>query len=269
MIKTGLVLSGGGARAIAHLGVLQGMREVGIEPACISGVSAGAIIGALYAADYTPLQIMDMIKEYSSSSLAKMMLLPGGLFSAAGLKKILRSVISKDSFEALRIPLFVTTTDIISGTSVTFSQGQLFDVVVGSSSVPAMFSPVKHGGHYLVDGGVLNNFPVECLTGHCDRIIGSHVNKLYPLKPKQLGRLKVLERCFHLAIAHTVKRNSSSVDLLIEPQLAKYGMFEMKFARQIFEAGYSSLMANEELLLSWKEPGHPAGAGAGHDQVKE
>lgn len=250
MAAIGLVLSGGGARAVAHLGVLQALDEIGIKPATISGVSAGAIIGALYAASYSPEQIMTMVKEHASYSLARMML-PGGLFSAAGLKQILRSAISEDKFQELAIPLFITTTDIITGTSVTFSEGQLFDVIIGSSSVPAVFSPVRHGGHYLVDGGVLNNLPVECIRQLCEKVIGSHVNKIQHLKPRRLNRLQVLERCFHLAIANTVEKNSKLCDLLLEPQLSKHGMFEMKSADRVFEAGYRCAMEQEQLLLSW------------------
>ena len=131
MTKIGLVLSGGGARAIAHLGILDGLAQIGLKPNVISGVSAGAIIGALYSAKYSPKQILEMIKKHTSSSLL-MVLSSGGLFTASGLKQILSSAIPANNFESLSIPLFVTATDIASGTSITYSKGPLHDVLIGS-----------------------------------------------------------------------------------------------------------------------------------------
>lgn len=156
MTKIGLVLSGGGARAIAHLGILDGLDQIGLKPNVISGVSAGAIIGALYSAKYSPKQILEMIKKHTSSSLALMVLSSGGLFTASGLKQILSSAIPANNFESLSIPLFVTATDIASGTSITYSKGPLHDVLIGSSSVPVLFTPQKYGKQYLVETKVPN-----------------------------------------------------------------------------------------------------------------
>src|SRR5665213_2359814 len=115
MGTTGIVLSGGGARGIAHLGVLHGLNEMDIFPGVISGVSAGAIIGALYAAGRSPAEILGIIKKHASTSLVAMLVFPGGLFSRAGLKQILTDEIPGDSFESLDIRLFVTATDIDGG----------------------------------------------------------------------------------------------------------------------------------------------------------
>jgi NTE family protein len=255
MATIGLVLSGGGARTIAHLGMIKALEVLNITPVCLSGVSAGAIIGALYAAGNSPEQIMAMIKEHSSASLTRMILFPGGLFSADGLRHILQVAIGKDSFEDLKIPLFVTATDIMTGKAIVFSSGDLFNPVVGSSSIPAIFSPVKHGPYNLVDGGVLNNLPVSCIIGSCDRIIGCHVNKIQPLTKNNLSRLQVLERCFHLAIAENVESNSKLCDIVIEPELGKYGMFDTKFADQIFDAGYTATMKNSRAIAILQQSG--------------
>ncbi|GAB2984149.1 patatin-like phospholipase family protein [Mucilaginibacter puniceus] len=249
MPTIGLVLSGGGARAIAHLGVLQGLDELGIKPNVISGVSAGAIIGALYAAGYSPKQILDLIKEHSSASLAKMVLFSGGLFTAPGLKLILKSTISKDKFESLNLKLFVTATDICSGTAVTFSKGPLYDVLIGSSSIPLIFAPKKHGKLYLVDGGVLNNLPVKCIRDKCDIIIGANVNKV-DNQFKQLDRLNVLDRCFHLAISDQVTLNAALCDIFIEAPLRNYNMFDLKHADKIFKTGYRALMEKQAQVVS-------------------
>lgn len=250
MQTIGLVLSGGGARAIAHLGLLQRMDEMGIKPALISGVSAGAVIGALYASGMLPKQILGIVKEYNG--LAKIVLSSGGLFTATGLKHVLNSALPRDNFDSVSIPLFVTATDMAGGTSVTFSKGPLIDVLIGSSSVPVLFTPRKHGRQYLVDGGVLNNLPAMCLVGKCDRIIGSYVNRRN--KPaKNLDRLHVFDQCFHLAIAKNVTENAGLCDLLFEPNLDKYSMFDINYAETLFKIGYQAAKENKE-LTSLAEP---------------
>ncbi|ASU35330.1 patatin-like phospholipase family protein [Mucilaginibacter xinganensis] len=252
-MKTGLVLSGGGARCIAHLGLLHGLEEMNIRPGVISGVSAGALIGALYAAGNSALKILEMVKEHSSFSVLKTVLSPVGLFSSAGIREVLRSAIPVDDFGALQIPLYVTATDLDSGVSATFSKGPLFETVVSSTAVPGIFQPVNINGLYYVDGGVLDNLPASCIRDKCDKLIGSHVNKLYPHKPKKWGRLEVMEKCFHLAIGHTVLINSLLCDVFVEPYLGGYTMFETKYADKIFEAGYLAVMEKRETIASWNQ----------------
>ncbi|MGF7080332.1 patatin-like phospholipase family protein [Mucilaginibacter sp. UYCu711] len=248
MDKVGLVLSGGGARGIAHLGLLQGLDEMGIKVGVISGVSSGAIIGALYAAGYTPQHILALTKAHSATTIIGVILSAGGLFSPTGLRDVLTSTIPKGNFEHLSIPLFVTATDIVTGTAITFSKGPLYDALVGSSSIPALFDPIKSGDRYLVDGSVLNNLPVDCLSGQCDVIMGSHVNRLFHQQKEPLSRLQVFERCFQLAIAGTVAAHGKKCDVFIEPDLSSYNMFEMKYADEIFEVGYHTVNAHRQLI---------------------
>jgi NTE family protein len=92
--------------------------------------------------------------------------------------------IPQNDFAQLKIPLFVTATDLNSCSSITFSEGLLNEVIVGSSAVPAVFDPIPYQQFLLVDGGVLNDFPVDCLSGRCEKIIGSHVNKLVAVQAR-------------------------------------------------------------------------------------
>jgi NTE family protein len=248
-MKIGLVLSGGGTRGMAHLGVLQALEELGAQPSVISGTSSGALLGALYAAGNPPKEILKMVKAHSSSSLIKMFIAPGGLFSASGLMDILRSAIPANDFAKLAIPLFITATDMAGGQTVTFSEGALYDVLIGASSIPGLFTPVKHGSQYLVDGGVMNNFPVECIRHKCDKVIGSHVNKIYSYQRKSLNRMQILDRCFHLAASGAVAEQAKHCDVLIEPDLSGYSMFEMTHANKVFKIGYKAAMEQQELLM--------------------
>jgi len=247
-MKIGLVLSGGGARGVAHIGLLKGLEELGIRPDVISGASSGALVGALYAAGNSPEQILELVKAHSSSNMIMMVF--DGLFSALGLKRILESATPENNFESLSIPLFITATDINAGLAIAFSEGPLHELLIASSAIPGLFTPVKYAHHYLADGGVMDNLPVHCIRQQCNKIIGSHVNKPGTDNFRKKSRLEVMERCFHLAIANTVNSSALLCDQLIEPELRRYTMFEMKYADQIFKAGYRSVMQEKEKLLA-------------------
>ena len=251
MNAVGLVLSGGGARGAAHLGVLKALEELGVNISAISGVSAGALIGALYAAGQSPEKILNELKQQSYFSITDVAWLGKGLFSMNGLRKVLTGFIKTDSFECLEIPLFVTATDITTGQPVTFGRGNLFNAILGSCSVPVIFEPVVYDGHFLLDGGIVNNFPVEPLLSNCDTIIGSHVNKLYDgVIPVKLTRSALVEKCFHLAIAGSVYTRAAHCKVFIEPLLSGYSMFDISQADKIFESGYEATMKQKENIYA-------------------
>ncbi len=248
MAKIGLVLSGGAARGIAHIGVLQALDELGIRPDVISAVSSGALVGALYAAGHSPARILSYVQEHTSSNLFKMMLLPGGLFSAAGIRNIVKTLVPKDDFEHLTIPLIITVTDLNKNEAVAFSSGPLHEIVAASCAMPGIFSHVDYEGRCLVDGGILDNLPVACIRGRCEKTIGVYVNKLYACDCKSLGRMALIDKCIHLAVWANVAASVALCDIFIEPDLNHHGMFDLKDAERMFEAGYNSVMERREVL---------------------
>ena len=249
--SVGLVLSGGGARGAAHIGVLQALNELKIPVAAISGVSAGSVIGALYAAGLTPQKILTELKDLSYFSVSDFTWKSSGLFSMSGLRDKLEELIGNDSFEKLQIPLYIATTDITRGKAITFSSGSLFDIIIASSAVPLVFEHVDYQGYQLMDGGIINNFPVEPLVGKYDLIFGSYVNKLFDgITPIKNDKLSLVDYCFHLGIYEGIQQRSKLCDAYFEPFLAGFGLFEMKRADEIFEKGYKSVMDQKEQLLS-------------------
>jgi NTE family protein len=251
MKKIGLALSGGGVRGFAHLGVLQALEEMEVKVSALSGVSAGAITGALYAAGYKAKEIFKLVKEYNYFTVSNLALSRTGIFSLRNIETTLKGLLKEDNFEHLGIPLFITATNLSEGRSVIFSSGKLSDKVMASASVPAVFQPVLIEGSYYVDGGVLNNFPVSCLKDVCDVVIGSHVNKLYDGKHIDISEIQIIEHCFHLAIANKVYEQALLCDVFLEPMLAGYNMFELKHAEKVFELGYKAAMEQKELILSF------------------
>ncbi len=252
MLHTGVVLSGGGVRGFAHLGLLQALEELNIKPDAISGVSAGAIVGALYAAGHSPQTIRDILKKNSYFGWSSFLLNKDGLFSMKALRKVLQTYIPDNSFESLHKKLFITATDFANNEAITFSKGSLIDTVIASSSVPAIFEPVKIGDHLLVDGGLLNNFPVEPLENTCNLLIGCNVNFIPKGmgNGKRIGKMNLIEKCFHMAIASVVYSKVEKLDLFIEPDLHEFGMFDVTKADLIYETGYQATMKHKNKLLS-------------------
>ncbi len=255
MKKIGLVLSGGGVRGYAHLGMLQYLEELKIRPFAISGTSAGAIVGVLYAAGRSPREILEMMMKNRYFGWSTLLWNKSGFFSMDVLTKALQYAIPQNKFESLPVKLFVSATDLNSGDPVVFSTGELFSAIVASASVPVIFEPVVREQRILVDGGLTNNFPVEPLEGICEIIIGSHVNRIE--KDLQAGQklpaIHTIERCFHLAIARDVYAKSSRCDVFFDPPLPGFGMFDTKRAEEVFAIGYQTARAAHEKLMGLLE----------------
>ena len=251
MKTIGVVLSGGGVRGFAHLGLLKVLDELKIKPAAISGVSAGAIFGALYASGKSPDEIIALAKANKYLGFANLLWRREGLFSMETIKKILIENLPDDSFEALKIPLFVNATDFLHNKTIFFSSGKLILPLIASSSVPVIFEPVSNDDSKLVDGGLLDNFPIEPLLASCDAIIGSHVNKLETITDVNVrfSKAAMIERCFHLSVANSVYSKVHLCTVFIEPRLDNFGLFRMKNIEQIFEIGYQSALKEKDRLM--------------------
>lgn len=250
--KIGIVLSGGGVRGFAHLGLLKVLDELQIKLSAISGVSAGAIFGALYASGKKPDEILNIVEENNGSyfGFSGFSWLKGGFFSLDTVKKILMEKIPEDSFESLEIPLIINATDFLHNKTIFFSSGKLISRVIASSSVPVIFEPVIDNGNKLVDGGLLNNFPLEPLLGICDKFIGSHVNKIEDIDDVnfKFSKASIIERSFHIAVANSVYNKVNQCDIFIEPPLDKFGLINMKHAAEIFDIGYRNALKYKKQL---------------------
>lgn len=157
--RVGLVLSGGGARGFAHIGVLRVLERHGIVPDVIAGTSMGAILGALYAAGTRADELYAIADELSWRELIDLSL-SAGLLKGEKLREFLEHHLP-DTFEELDVPLAVTTTDVETGEQVVFLEGPLVPPVRASACYPGAFEPVRFQGRTLADGGIVNNLPVE------------------------------------------------------------------------------------------------------------
>ena len=238
--KTGLVLSGGGARGFAHLGVIKALNEYGIFPDVVSGTSAGAIVGSLYADGYAPEEILKIMNlngrlQYFSPTVPR-----GGLLQISGIEKILREKLRAKTFSDLKIPLYVSATDLNSGKAVYFSEGDLILPVMASASIPVLFKPVIIPGIQYVDGGVLDNLPLKPIEDQCRFLIGSFVN---PTGGEEniTSLIQIAMRTFLLSVSKELTEKSKMLDLLIAPpELKNYPILDPEKAQEVFMVGYNA-----------------------------
>ena len=238
--KTGLVLSGGGARGFAHLGVIEALNEAGIFPDVISSTSAGAIIGVLYADGHSPREILRMMNGASRLDFMRPALPREGLLQINGIIKILRAGLRSKEFRDLKIPLFVTATDLNNGKAVYFSEGELFDPVIASASIPVLFQPVKINNISYVDGGVLDNLPLKPIENQCRTLIGSFVNPVGYME-KVTGLINIAERTFMLSMMKEIPEKARKFDIFIAPpELRNYKILDPEKSQLLFEIGYNA-----------------------------
>lgn len=238
--KIGLVLSGGGARGFAHLGVIQALNERGIYPDVISGTSAGAIIGVLYADGHTPEQILRLLDGSSRLDFMRPALPREGLLQINGISKILKASLRSKNFSELRIPLFVAATDLNNGKAVYFSEGEILEPVIASASIPVVFQPVKIKEISYVDGGVLDNLPLRPIENKCRILIGSFVNPVGYME-KISGLINIAERTFMLSMSKEIFEKAKKFDLFIAPQeLKNYKILDPEKAAELFWIGYKA-----------------------------
>lgn len=245
----GLVLSGGAARGYAHVGVLKALNEFGIYPEIISGVSAGAIAGALYADGHEPDEIIKMFFRNKLFEYIKLSIPRTGIASMTKIRELLRNNLKASSFEELQIPLIINATDLNHGKTAYFNKGKLLDVVIASSAMPILFTPVKINGITYADGGIMNNLPIEPLMDKCNTLIAVNVNPLTN-KDNFHNLASIAERTFQLGVyAHTSLKKENS-DIYIEPyELHNYGLVQVSKGHEIFETGYE---AAKSLLKQFK-----------------
>lgn len=259
-MKIGLVLSGGGIRGIAHLGVLQALTEAGIKFDRISGTSAGSIAGAMFAQGIEPAEILKIFLKTRLLKLLRPAFGTTGLISMDNTRSIFLEYLPHDSFEGLQIPLSITATNFSEGKLEYFSSGPLIRAIMASSSIPFFFKPVMIEGKMYVDGGLLNNFPIEPLRKDCDFIIGSSCNHL-PVVDKIVHYRKLIERAAIMSINADMEMKSQYCDVLIDPVgMGATSVFDVKKTEEIYwlsyEAALRKLQTDEKLKLIIRKPGN-------------
>ncbi len=266
--KLGLVLSGGGAKGVAHIGALKAMEEAGLRPDFIAGTSMGAVIGSLYAVGYSATQIEQMIleidwnvvlsndvplnyisfeeKEYYDRYLLDVPIdhgrvaLTSGLIDGQMLTEVLMHYLwpsfEYKDFDALPIPYRCLATDVKTGNSIVFSGGSLPTAVRASMALPTAFSAVNLDTTLAVDGGVLNNFPVDIMREMgADYIIGVNVSA-----PSEGIPGSMIDILLSLATIPSEKKLMAQIedcDIYLQPDMMGYSTASFSKSNEILQLG--------------------------------
>jgi NTE family protein len=238
-LKVNLILSGGAGRGIAHLGVIKAFEEAGFEIRALSGSSAGAIVSVFYAQGYSPEQMLGIVKRTRWFSLFRPRIPRSGLLNFSRAHNYLKEFLEAERIEDLGKKVYICATDLLSARSLYFSEGELVPILLGSCALPGIFEPVRYGKFYLIDGGVMNNLPVEPFEKEEGIKVGVDVNPLEKIE-KPGGIVSVIVRSFFLAVRSNVEKRKELCDIVITPDLVKFSPLEVGKADRIFELGYRS-----------------------------
>ena len=239
-MKFGIVFSGGAVRGAAHIGVLKALKERGIYPEYISGSSAGSIIGVFYGAGFSPeemekIALTSSILDYIKPSIPT----ASALFSLENLKKFVEKNIDVKDLSELEKKVFVCATNLNKGFPEYFSKGDIPTLLIASSALPFLFKPVEINGHLYVDGGIMNNLPVEPLMNKVDFKICVEVNPLGE-EENLKNPINILMRSFFLAIRSNVDVRKKYCDLFIQPpELKDIGLFSTWKIKDAIDIGYN------------------------------
>ncbi len=281
--RIGLVLEGGGALGLAHVGVLKWLEEHRIPVDVIAGTSMGSVIGGIYASGESPLQIETLIRNIHWNEVLRGVTpyrdlsfrrkedrrdypnafefglkhgaqFPSGFNSGQQVGLILDRVglpySEMKSFDDLPIPFRCVATDLVSEKPYVFDDGSLAEAMRSSMSIPAFFSPVRDGSHLFVDGGLLDNLPVDIAQQMGANIVIAVHLKTAPLNPNTaLSSVGVLEHSASVSIAVNELRSMEKADILLTADLQRFETTDYTLFQQIEAEGYTAAQAKSALLI--------------------
>jgi NTE family protein len=235
----GLALSGGAARGIVHIGVLQAFKEEGFRPGCVAGTSMGAIVGGLYAAGMEPEKMLELI---SGKSFLRMFSLKPSFSSFLDmnyLKKLLKKHLP-ETFEELDLPFFTAASNLNTQSVRYFQSGLLHKAILASATIPILFEPVDIDGEKYVDGGAIDNLPAHIIRQKCEKILGVEVNH-GKFSPDLRNMKNIALEVFHIVINNNSQNGMKLCDELIRPELdSKFSLLDFSKADKLYEIGLNA-----------------------------
>jgi NTE family protein len=273
--KVGLVLSGGGAKGLAHIGVLKAIDSLGVRIDYIGGTSMGAAVGGLYASGYSAQQLDSIFRKIDFDVLLGdkvprasktfqerknaekyaaslpfnnfKIQLPSSISRGQNVfnlfTKLTMNVREVSDFSKLPIPFYCMATDMETGASVLLDDGNLAEAIAISSTLPTLFQPIERNGALLMDGGIANNYPIELLkTKELDYIIGVNVQEDLLSKDEIKSVSEILTQISNFRTVEAMKEKIQLTDLYIEPNVEGYSIISFNKGSEIIERGEMSVV---------------------------
>ncbi|MBI3292545.1 MAG: patatin-like phospholipase family protein [Elusimicrobia bacterium] len=250
--KIGLVLGGGGARGLAHIGVLKVFQEEGIPVDLVVGTSVGALIGALYSAGVPLWKIEALaqdigwqhLTDYSRTSLVRL-LVAQRLLSSERMEQYIARTIGEKRFDELMIPFACVAADLKTGEKIIFREGPVAPAVRASATIPGVFEPVEYRHRFLVDGGIVDNLPtdVAALLGADIIVVAAVQGDFTQNQPATV--LEVIHQAISIQGEQIVRQKLQQADLVIRPQVGSINVTELWRGRECITAG---ILATRSML---------------------
>ncbi len=280
-VKVGLVLSGGGAKGLAHIGVLKVIEEAGIQLDYIAGTSMGAVVGGLYASGYSASQLDSLFGSVNFDNIIQDNLpreaktfyeradaeryaiklpfdkfkvsLPSSLSKGQNtynlLSRALQHVSSIENYDQLPIPFLCIATDVESGKQVVLESGYLPESISASGALPSLFSPILLDEKLLIDGGVVNNYPInELRKKGVDIIIGVDVQDTLRSRKNLKSATDVLLQINNYKTIQSMVAKRAETDIYIRPSVSEFSVVSFDKARNIISKGYQTAMTQYNVL---------------------
>lgn len=280
--KIGLVLSGGGAKGLAHIGVLKVIDSLGIKVDYISGTSMGAVVGGLYASgynahqldsifsaidvdallqDYTPREsksfyekrndeIYALTLPFNNFRLGLPSGLSKGLYNFNLISRLTKHVSHVRNFDELPIPFLCVATDVETGEQILLDSGVLAQSIIASGAIPTLYNPVEINGRLFIDGGVVNNYPVEELKNRgVDFIIGVDVQDGLKNRDQLKDVTVVLSQINNFSMIEKMDRKRSLTNIYIKPDIKGYSVVSFDNGSEIIKKGTEKAMTYINQLL--------------------
>ena len=251
--KIGLALGGGGAKGLAHIGIIKALENAGIKIDYIAGTSMGALVGGWYAATGDINALEDFIVHIKRSDIFPIKEIvnrkDGALFKGESIADKLREELKNIKIEDLQIPFAALATNTKNGDEVRLKNGDLVDAIRASTALPIVFAPVAINGHLLIDGGLANPVPADVVKDMgAEYIIAVDVSSRWFAVPEELltthDIYAVISSAFSIIEYQIAKNVLKSANLVLRPPVMSHNCLEFNKAQEIIKAGERELELN-------------------------
>ncbi|GIN83820.1 esterase [Heyndrickxia sporothermodurans] len=254
--KIGVALGAGGARGLAHLGVLKAFEENDISIDFLAGSSMGALVATFYSFGHDIEQLIKLSTAFKRKYFLDFTIPKMGFISGKRVKDFLKIFTHNKNLEDLKIPVQVIATDIIKGEKVVFKSGSVADAVRASISIPGIFVPEKWNDSLLVDGGVIDKVPVSVVKEMgADIVIGVDVS--YVKKDAEITNIyDVIMQSIDILQMEILAGHESTTDILIQPDVSKYSSRAFTNIEEIIKIGEEEtkkfILEIKQSIENWK-----------------
>ena len=236
--KIGLCLSGGGTRGFSYIGAFKAFEEHNITFDMVAGTSVGSLFGALYASGFTSEQMIKLAKNVKTSDFRKSKLgfLPSKMDAMA---EKLNAILPIKRIENLKIPYLAVACNLRTGKQVRLNEGNIVSAITGSCAIPGVFCPVKHRDMLLIDGGVVNNIPVDALKDNgCDYVITIDCNSTRGGGTNSESLITQFITSIGITMVNNSAKGIKLSDIIIKPDTKNFNSLKVANVEELIEAGY-------------------------------